>query len=127
MTETTALALYGLLVLLTLMLQATGAMQQLGIGYLLTSRDEGRTVTGMAARFERALNNSVVAMTLFAPAVLLLAVTEQSTAATRLCALLFLLARVAYVPAYVFGLKGIRTAVWAVGFFATLVLYFASF
>ena len=126
MTETTALALYGLLVLLTIMLQATGAMQQLGLGYLMTARDEGRTVSGMVGRLDRALSNSVVAMTLFAPAVLLLAVSDQSTPATRLCALLFLLARIAYLPAYVFGLKGVRTAVWAVGFFATVVLYFAA-
>lgn len=126
MTETTALTLYGFLVLLTILFQATGAMQQLGLGYLMTSRDEGRTVSGMAARLERALNNSVVAMALFAPAVLLIASTDQSSPATRLCALLFLLGRLVYLPAYVFGLVGIRTLAWAVGFFATTVLYFST-
>lgn len=126
MTETTALALYGLLVLLTILLQATGAMQQLGLGYLMTSRDEGRTVSGMAGRLDRALNNSVVAMALFAPAALLVTILDQSSPASRLCALLFLLGRLVYLPAYVFGLVGIRTLAWAIGFFATAVMYFSS-
>lgn len=126
MSEPTALALYGLLVLLTIILQATGAMQQLGMGYLLTSRDEGRTVSGMVGRLDRALNNSVVAMALFAPAALLVIAQDQSSSATRLCALIFLLARLVYLPAYVFGIPGLRTLAWGVGFFATAVLYFAS-
>ena len=50
MTEITMLILYGLLVIVTLLLQATGALTQLGMGYLLGSRDEARTVSGIAGR-----------------------------------------------------------------------------
>ena len=58
-TELNILAIYGLLVALTLILQTLGAFQQLGMGYLLSSRDEHRTVQGIAARLERATNNSI--------------------------------------------------------------------
>ena len=112
MTELTVLALYGLLVAITLLLQATGSMSQLGMGYLLSSRDEGRTASGIAARLDRALSNSVTAMALFAPAVLIIASRDQSS--------------VVYLPAYAFKITGIRSLAWTVGFFATILLYFMA-
>ncbi|TMM51589.1 MAPEG family protein [Sulfitobacter sabulilitoris] len=123
MTETTVLALYGLLVLLTILLQATGAMQQLGMGYLMSSRDEHRTVKGMTARLGRALDNSVVAMALFAPAVLLLVATDKTGNGSLLATQVFLLARVVYLPAYIFGIVGVRTLAWLFGFATTIILY----
>lgn len=123
MTEITILALYGLLVLLNLVLQATGALQQLSIGYLLSSRDEGRTVSGMAARLERALSNSITAMVLFAPAVLLIVTQDKSSSGTLLAAQAFLVGRIIYLPAYAFRLVGVRTLAWTAGFVATVALY----
>lgn len=123
MTEATILALYGLLVLLTLVLQATGALTQLGIGYLMSARDEQRTAAGIAGRMDRALGNSITAMALFAPAVLLLITTEQTSSASMLSASVFLIARVVYLPCYAFGLVGLRTLAWAAGFVATVSLY----
>jgi uncharacterized MAPEG superfamily protein len=126
MTETTILAAYGLLVVVTLILQASGSFTQLGMGYLLGSRDEGRTVTGMTGRLDRALSNSVTAMALFAP-VILLHVTQNSTSdQTLLLAQAFLIGRLIYLPAYVFGLTGVRTAAWALGFLSTAILYFLA-
>ena len=124
MTEITILVLYGFLVILTLLLQATGAMTQLGMGYLLGSRDEQRTVSGIAGRLERALSNSITAMVLFAPAVLLIVVTESSTNQSVLACQVFLLARLVYVPAYAFKLTGIRSLAWTVGLLSTALLYF---
>lgn len=126
MTEATILALYGFLVLLTLLFQVTGAMQQLSLGYLMSNRDEHRSVTGWTARLSRALDNSVVAMALFAPAVLLLIATDQTSDGSLLAAQVFLVARVIYLPAYVFGLVGLRTLVWLAGFAAIAVLYFLA-
>ncbi len=124
--ELSILAIYGILVAITLVLQATGTLLQLDMGYLMSSRDEGRTVTGMAARTERALSNSVTAMALFAPAILILAVKDAFSAQTLLAAQVFLVARVIYLPSYVLGIVGIRSLVWTVGFFATIVLYFLA-
>lgn len=126
MTEITILILYAFLVILTLLLQATGALTQLGIGYLLGSRDEGRTVEGMAARLERALSNSITAMVLFAPAVILIVITEKSSAQTVLAAQVFLIARVIYLPSYAFGIVGVRSLAWTAGLFCTALLYFIA-
>ncbi|WP_187430279.1 hypothetical protein ROLI_007760 [Roseobacter fucihabitans] len=123
MSEIQILALYGLLVIATLILQATGTMTQLGLGYLLGSRDESRSISGITARLERALNNSITAMVLFAPAVLLLVVSENTSNQSILAAQAFLIARIIYVPAYAFGVVGVRSLAWTIGIFATIALY----
>jgi len=121
--ELNILALYGLYTALILLAQVTGALGQVGMGYLLSSRDEHRTLTGITGRLDRALANSITAMALFAPAILLLAVRNEFSAATLTAAQVFLLARLIYVPAYALGLTGVRTLLWLVGFAATVVLY----
>ena len=126
MTEITILILYAFLVIITLIMQATGAMTQLGMGYLLSSRDENRTVSGIAGRLERALNNSITAMVLFAPAVLLIVVTDKSSSQSILACQAFLLARLVYLPAYAFKLTGIRSLAWTVGLLSTALLYFLA-
>lgn len=122
-TELNILALYGLYTALVLLAQVTGAQSQLGMGYLLSSRDEHRTLTGITARLDRALTNSITAMVLFAPAILLLHAKGAFTHNTLTAAQVFLAARVLYVPAYGFGLTGLRTLFWIAGFAATVVLY----
>ena len=124
--ELNILALYGLYTALILLLQVTGAMGQLGMGYLLSSRDEHRTLTGITGRLDRALVNSVTAMALFAPAILILAVKEEFSAATLTAAQAFLIARILYVPAYALKLTGVRTLLWLVGFAASVVLYLVA-
>ena len=121
--ELNILALYGLYTALVLLAQVTGAMGQAGMGYLLPSRDEHRTLTGITGRLDRALANSVIAMALFAPAVLVLALKDDFGTGTLTAAQAFLVARVLYVPAYGLGLTGVRTLLWLVGFAATVVLY----
>lgn len=121
--ELSILALYGLLMAVTLLLQVTGAMSQLGAGYVLSSRDEGRSAQGITARLERALDNSVTALALFAAPVLILAVRNNFSENSLLSAQIFLAARVVYLPAYAFRLTGVRTLAWLVGFAATVVLY----
>jgi uncharacterized MAPEG superfamily protein len=121
--ELSILALYGLLVALTLLGQVTGAATQLDMGYLLSSRDDKRTLAGMAGRFDRALANSVTAMALFAPVILILNAKDAFSTDTLILAQIFLAARVLYLPAYVFNLVGFRTLVWLVGFAATVLLY----
>ncbi len=104
--ELSILALYGLLVALTVLLQTTGSMGQLGMGYLMSARDENREAAGMTARLERALNNSVVAMTLFAPAILILAIRDAFSDTTLMAAQIFLLARVVYLASLCPGHHG---------------------
>lgn len=126
MTELTLLAAYGLLVMLTLLLQVLGSLSQLSMGYLLSSRDEPRGLTGMTARMDRALTNSITAMVLFAPAVLLLVVQDKTDATSLMAAQVFLIARIIYLPVYALGVPAVRTAAWLAGFMATAVLYFLA-
>lgn len=124
--ELDILAVYGLLVALTLILQVTGAFQQLGMGYLLSSRDEHRSVSGIAGRLNRALDNSIIAMVLFAPAIGILAAKDAFSANTLVAAQAFLIARIVYLPAYALRITGLRTLAWVIGFVATVALYLAA-
>lgn len=124
--ELSILALYGLFVALTLLLQTTGTMSQLGMGYMLSSRDEHRTAAGIGARLERAERNSVTALALIAPPILILAVRDNFSDASLLAAQVFLVARLVYLPAYAFRITGLRTLAWLSGFFATGILYFLA-
>lgn len=124
--ELSILLTYGLLVALLLGLKLTGMMTQLDMGYLLSSRDTHRTLEGMVGRTERAFNNSVIALVLFAVPILVLAVRDNFTGESLLASQVFLAARVVYIPAYVFGIVGLRTVVWLVGFLATVLLYFLA-
>lgn len=121
--ELSILALYGLLVILILVVQALFGTAQLGLPYLATARDEGRSLSGMGARVERSLNNSLVALALFAPAVLILTTTSATTANTLMAAQIFLIARIIYAPLYWFAVPWLRTVAWAAGFIATIYLY----
>lgn len=123
MTETTILAAYGLVVMLTILAQVLGATRQLSMGYLMSARDESRSTTGMTARIGRALDNSIVAMALFAPAILILEHLNRTDENSLLAAQVFLLARIIYVPVYALGVPAIRTLAWLAGFAATAVLY----
>jgi len=125
--ELDILALYALYVCLTLLAQVTGTATQLDMGYLLSSRDEKRTLEGMVGRLDRALTNSVTALALFAPAILILQVKDGFTPLTLTCAQVFLVARVLYVPAYIFNLVGVRTLLWLAGFAVTVGLYLLCF
>ena len=124
MTETTILAAYGLLVMLTILMQVLGAMRTLSLGYLMSARDEPRDAGRMTARIRRALDNSVTALALFAPAVLLVVVQDRSSQTTLVAAQVFLIARIIYLIVYALGVPAIRTLAWLAGFAATAILYF---
>ena len=121
--ELSILALFGLLIVVTILLQVLLALPKVGLPYLATPRDEDRDLGVVCGRALRALNNSVTAMALFAPAILILALTDGFRATTLLMAQVFLIARVAYLVVYLAGIPWLRTIVWLAGFIATAYLY----
>ncbi len=125
--ELDILALYGLLVIVLIVIQVLFAISQVGLPMLARPRDDMPRLTGVAGRLERCLANSVVAMALFAPAVLILVLLEKTGGGTLLAAQVFLIARLAYAVLYPAGTPWARTGVWALGFLATLYLYIAAF
>ena len=121
--ELSILALYGVLVIATIVIQVLLAVPQVGLPYLASPRDDGRNLEGVPGRALRCVQNSVVAMALFAPAVLILQAKGGFTANSLLAAQIFLIARLIYVPLYLIGTPWLRTGIWMVGTLATLWLY----
>ena len=124
--EIDVLLLYGLLTIVVLLVHVLMATAQLGLPYLATPRDEARELTGVPARALRCLNNSVVAMALFAPPVLVLFVKDASTGATLLAAQAFLLLRIVYVVIYLAGIPWLRTLVWVSALLCTAFITLAA-
>ena len=124
--ELSILGLYGLVVFVTILIQVLTAQAQVGLAMLVKPRDDMPKLTGVAGRMERAQLNSIVAMALIAPAILILAHKGLSTSTTLLAAQIFLIARIAYVVVYAMGLPWARTLIWLAGFLATAFLYYAG-
>lgn len=126
--ELTVLALAGLLQAAQFILFAVPANRELGRGYTSSARDKppSRQMSIRTARLQRALNNHFEGLILFTLAVVVVTLGQQSTAVTQTAAWLYLAARILYVPAYALGLRPWRSAIWAVGFFATLTMIVAA-
>ncbi|MGR3322321.1 MAG: MAPEG family protein [Pseudooceanicola sp.] len=120
---TTILALYGLVVLITILVQVTAASQKLDFSQLAGNRESLPSLTGAAGRLDRAQANSVVAMALFAPAALLLIARGDVPGIAVTVGWVFLFARIAYVVVYALGIPYLRTIVWLVGYAMTFWLY----
>ncbi len=124
--ELLVLALALLLQVVQYMLLSVTANMQLGTRYTTSPRDKHRPLTGIPARFERALQNHFEALTLFTPAVLVVTLADQSSTVTATCAWIYLAARTLYIPAYAYGWVPGRSIIWGVGFFATIIMLIAA-
>lgn len=126
--ELTALALAGLLQAVQYMAFAFPANVELGTGYTSSARDRppSRELSVRTARLQRALNNHFEGLILFTLAVVVVTLGNQSSPLTATCGWVYLIARVLYVPAYAFGLRPWRSAIWGVGFLATLTMIVAA-
>jgi uncharacterized MAPEG superfamily protein len=126
--ELTALALAGLLQAVQFILFAVPANIELGPGYTSSARDRppSRQLSTVTARLQRAMNNHFEGLILFTLAVVVVTLGNQSTATTQYAAWTYLGARLLYIPAYALGWRPWRSAIWAVGFFATLTMIVAA-
>jgi uncharacterized MAPEG superfamily protein len=126
--ELTALALAGLLQVVQYTVFAIPANIELGTGYTSSPRDRppSRQMSTVTGRLQRAMNNHFEALILFTLAVVVVTLGNQSTAVTQYAAWTYLGARVLYIPAYALGWRPWRSAIWAVGFFATLTMIVAA-
>ena len=126
--ELTVLALAGLLQALQFTVFAIPANKELGVGYTSSPRDRppSRQMSDVTGRLQRALNNHFEGLILFTLAVVVVTLGQQSTPVTEYAAWTYLAARVLYIPAYAFGWRPWRSAIWTVGFFATLTMIVAA-
>lgn len=126
--ELTALALAGLLQCVQFLLFATPANMELGTRYTSGPRDKPpeRPLSTLTGRLQRAMNNHFEGLILFTLAVTVVTLGNQSTAVTQTAAWAYLGARVLYIPAYALGWRPWRSAIWSVGFLATVTLLVAA-
>ena len=125
--ELTALALAGLLQAGQFVLFAAPANVELTPAYTTSPRDAPpRPMSKLTARLQRALNNHFEALILFTLAVVVVTLGQQSSPVTQTAAWVYLAARVAYIPAYAFGWSPRRSAIWGIGFVATLIMLIAA-
>lgn len=126
--ELTALTLCGLLQMVQFILFAVPANRDLGMGYTSSARDRppSRQMSVLTGRLHRAMNNHFEGLILFTLAVVVVTLSGQSSAVTQTAAWLFLAARLLYIPAYAFGWRPWRSAIWGVGWAATLVMMLAT-
>jgi uncharacterized MAPEG superfamily protein len=126
--ELTALTLAALLQVVQFALYAVPANMEIGTGYASSARDRppSREMSITTARLQRALNNHFEGLILFTIAVLVVTLSNQSTATTQYAAYAYLMARVVYIPAYYFGWRPWRSVIWFIGFLATLTMLIAA-
>lgn len=131
--ELTALALAGLLQVIQYGLMSVPANLELGAAKTASPRDPERLgkplveqVSPRTGRLFRALNNHFEGLILFTLAVVVVTLSEGASAFTAACGWIYLGARVAYVPAYYFGLAPWRSLIWFAGFLATVAMLVAA-
>ncbi len=124
--ELTILTLAALLQCLQFCAYSIMANRQVSRRIALGPRDEPVLLTGVAGRLKRAMENHFEGLALFTIACIVVTLGGQSTTLTQICAWIYLGARIAYVPAYAFGLSPWRSVIWAAGFFATLIMLIAA-
>ncbi|WP_324752272.1 MAPEG family protein [Roseovarius sp. Pro17] len=131
--ELTALTLAALFQVVQFALMAIPANLELGPAKTMSPRDLDQMggpmeqqVSRGTARLARALNNHFEGLILFAIACSVITISDQSTALTATCGYIYLIARIAYVPAYYFGLVPWRSLIWAIGFGATTLMLLAA-
>jgi len=112
-TEIWVLGWSAILLIVQVVLQA-GATYDLGPAYLLGPRDDKRSLNKFAGRLKRALTNFLETYPAFIALVVALVVTGKTGGLAATGAWVWLLARVAYVPAYATGIGAVRTLVWLV-------------
>lgn len=95
---------------------------QLGFAANAGPRDQLPEMSPLLGRLRRAVNNGFEGLALFAPAALIIALTGQSSTLTAIAAWVYVLARIAYIPAYAFPRGRLRSLIWGIGMLATLTL-----
>tara|TARA_R110002049_G_scaffold23781_3_gene84488 strand:- start:98276 stop:98671 length:396 start_codon:yes stop_codon:yes gene_type:complete len=126
--ELTVLTLAALLQAVQFLAYAIPANREVGPGYTMSARDRNpsRPMSDRTARLGRAFDNHFEGLILFGIAVGVTQMSGQNSGFTAVCAWIYLIARIAYVPAYAMGLRPHRSLIWCVGFFATVLILIAA-
>lgn len=89
---------------------------------LLGNRDSLPEHTVVSARLERAKNNMMEALPIFLGLALLAIIKDGDDSAATTGALVFLVARILYVPAYASGVRAVRSILWTISLIGLLMM-----
>jgi uncharacterized MAPEG superfamily protein len=123
--ELTMLAYAVALLIVLVLFQASVGVQAKGAVPLANNRDDVGPATGFHARMLRVVDNHREGITMFAPVVLIAAVTNVHSAMTVLGAQMFFYSRLAHAILYVTGIPLVRPLFWAVGVAGTVIILLA--
>jgi uncharacterized MAPEG superfamily protein len=113
--ELTILAWTLVLALVQVLLPALLRNHETGVGYNAGPRDAPAPPPGrLTGRLMRAQNNLFETLPVFAAAVLIAHVAGREGVLTHMGALLYIVARICYVPLYALGVPFVRSLVWMV-------------
>ena len=124
-TELFYLWMSGLVLIIATLIQQLTSLFNVGLMPVLGSRENVK-FTGMTGRLERAILNSIIAMTLITPAIVILHSMEITNASTVLAVQIFLTARIVYIISYGIGIMGLRSAGWTASLLSILWLYYSA-
>ena len=120
MSELVCLELSVLLWIAHVLVQAYMADEEFGLAYLLSSRDKQPAVKGVACgRATRAVNNYTENFVPFVALALTLIATGHGGG---LGATVWIIARILYLPAYLFGVTYVRTGLWGISIIGLLMM-----
>lgn len=120
--ELLVLGLAAILQAIQIALAGAAMNRDAGAEYNAGPRDTPPDLSPMTGRLRRAVNNHFEGLAFFTIAVVLVQFTQSNSGLTAICAWLYLLARILYVPAYAFGWSPWRSIIFGVGFLASFVM-----
>lgn len=127
-TEIQVLGLSVILLIVQIVLHAQSALPELGLDYLASPRDEPRPLKNTTAgRAHRALANLLETYPGFIALALALAVTGKAGGLGATGAWIWLVARIAYVPLYLAGVKFVRTIAWGISLLGLVLMLIRLF
>lgn len=116
-TEITALAWSTVLLLVYILAQGWSSNRDNGLDYNAGPRDEAKPQSVMTGRLNRAKWNFLETYPAFVAVALSLAATNQTGGWAAWGAILWLAARIVYLPLYAFGVPLVRSFAWGASLF----------
>jgi uncharacterized MAPEG superfamily protein len=125
MSELTCLEASVVLWLVHVLVQGAVGNAVLPTGYLATSRDAAPAAAKgvLYGRASRALANYLENLTPFVALALGLIVTQRGGGAGALGATIWILARIVYIPVYLFGVIYVRSAIWGISIVGLVMMF----
>ena len=121
MTLTNILILSFLLVLIQITIPVLISLltNNVKLSYLFSSRDNAANTSIYIDRANRSLNNLFETLPIFIGLVLLSIINDVDNS---LLAMIWLLARIIYVPVYIVGINYLRTGIWAIALICLIIM-----